>query len=581
MKLEKKGITRRGFLQKTGAAGVALTLPGPLKLLAMDESPGAVVRNDLGIKPSAGSATNFNFKMSDFAQVTDVHITDSTNPLRTEVLDSVPGLGASWRPQLYMGATTWDAVVRSINEQNKKTPLSFCISTGDQVDNGMANELEWFLNVANGSPMPDDYNDLVNTDDMTPVSPQGFDIPWYFSFGNHDTMIVGNFPAKLMKVVHKKMAKKYGFEINDTDAVMDQVGEHGFDLMPSAQDGYYSFTTNGYVHNIVLNTANDNWLEGVVDEFFSVKDKLVLKIFEKFPGAFGKIMNEINDKINEWIREKANDVVGGFAEGTVDDAQFDWMIREIEENQDKICVIYSHHSPDNFLSPLGNVTRWQFKKALCSHENVVAHVHGHTHQNMVNPVTDSNADYGYWSITSCSVTEYPQEWRHISVTDNGDGTGSLACRMRSHDYTESITVAKGDPQANTTKHYGDEDSRNVDLLFAIPEAVAGNIIENPPPEDILVENDTPDSEGDDSLFGDEHKCFIATAAFGTTLEPDVRVLRRFRDEKLKNNRPGRAFTRTYYRLSPPVAGFIASKPALKAVVRFMLKPLIAVARRLV
>ncbi len=46
-------------------------------------------------------------------------------------------------------------------------------------------------------------------------------------------------------------------------------------------------------------------------------------------------------------------------------------------------------------------------------------------------------------------------------------------------------------------------------------------------------------------------CFIATAAYGSYLDPHVQILRNFRDEYLLNNRPGRVFVRLYNHYSPP------------------------------
>jgi len=69
-------------------------------------------------------------------------------------------------------------------------------------------------------------------------------------------------------------------------------------------------------------------------------------------------------------------------------------------------------------------------------------------------------------------------------------------------------------------------------------------------------------------------CFIATAVYGNEMAQEVAVLRVFRDRYLQTNRPGRAFVRGYYRLSPPLAHFIARHPALRAGTRFALFPLI-------
>ena len=72
-------------------------------------------------------------------------------------------------------------------------------------------------------------------------------------------------------------------------------------------------------------------------------------------------------------------------------------------------------------------------------------------------------------------------------------------------------------------------------------------------------------------------CFIATAAFGSQLEPQVMLLRQFRDHVLLPNAAGQKFVELYYTWSPPIANFIAEHNWLRAVVRACLYPLIGLA----
>ncbi len=71
------------------------------------------------------------------------------------------------------------------------------------------------------------------------------------------------------------------------------------------------------------------------------------------------------------------------------------------------------------------------------------------------------------------------------------------------------------------------------------------------------------------------RCFIATAAYGSRLDPRLESLRVFRDRFMMTNRPGRALVRFYYRHSPPLADFIAERDWLRAVVRGLLTPVVA------
>lgn len=73
---------------------------------------------------------------------------------------------------------------------------------------------------------------------------------------------------------------------------------------------------------------------------------------------------------------------------------------------------------------------------------------------------------------------------------------------------------------------------------------------------------------------DENSCFIATAAYGSPLEKNVKVLRSFRDQILLKTSVGQLFVKTYYLLSPPLAKWIGQSAARRSVARTVLTPIV-------
>lgn len=69
-------------------------------------------------------------------------------------------------------------------------------------------------------------------------------------------------------------------------------------------------------------------------------------------------------------------------------------------------------------------------------------------------------------------------------------------------------------------------------------------------------------------------CFIATAAYGSYLDPHVQTLRDFRDRHLLTNQAGRKFVAFYYRHSPAIAAGIARSAILRRATRWVLTPIV-------
>ena len=85
------------------------------------------------------------------------------------------------------------------------------------------------------------------------------------------------------------------------------------------------------------------------------------------------------------------------------------------------------------------------------------------------------------------------------------------------------------------------------------------------PRDIDIQNNLA------ALKSPSSSCFIATAAFGSPLYPEVNDLRVWRDNSLLKTPSGRLFVSTYYRVSPPIAKLVTKHEILRNLVRKFIK----------
>ncbi|MBI4649194.1 MAG: hypothetical protein HY738_22020 [Bacteroidia bacterium] len=77
----------------------------------------------------------------------------------------------------------------------------------------------------------------------------------------------------------------------------------------------------------------------------------------------------------------------------------------------------------------------------------------------------------------------------------------------------------------------------------------------------------------------DKRCFIASAVYGTDNCVELDILRNFRDEHLMNKKTGKILVELYYRISPPVANWLAANTFLKKLVRiFIIEPIVTFCR---
>ena len=69
-------------------------------------------------------------------------------------------------------------------------------------------------------------------------------------------------------------------------------------------------------------------------------------------------------------------------------------------------------------------------------------------------------------------------------------------------------------------------------------------------------------------------CYVATAVYGSYEAPEVRVLRKFRDERLRQSVVGRSFIAVYYAVSPTLARHLPKSRTLSSWIRHLLDSIV-------
>ena len=119
--------------------------------------------------------------------------------------------------------------------------------------------------------------------------------------------------------------------------------------------------------------------------------------------------------------------------------------------------------------------------------------------------------------------------------------------------------------------YDQRENQNIGIISAMAKLsydkalgiYAEKAVEQPKTTSSVVER----SDTSANIGKKKEGCYIATAVYGSYDAPQVRILRRYRDEVLKNSFWGRVFIKTYYKLSPPIADQLKNASKLNGVVR--------------
>ncbi len=502
-----------------------------------------LVRTDLGGRPYPQRAKRRKAVIA-FAQLSDVHIVDAQSPLRVEWSDrlddqsSVPNSGiftAAYRPHEMLSGQIADAMVRRINSVKAGPvtgkPLALAIQTGDNSDNSQRNEIRWNIDVLDGGQVRVDSGDLarwegVHDDDPTyydvnywhphgtppgksddlardrrgfPVVPglldaarrpfraRGLTIPWYSAFGNHDGLAQGNFPINTLQL--------NTVATGPLKLVSLPAGLSPAAVVSALQDGSYadllaSLALTPSVR-VVSADANRRLLSRseLVDEHFTTTGTPVGHGFTTQNRVDGTAYYVFDKGLCRFVvLDTCNP--NGYADGSIDQVQFDWLKATLAASDGRLVMVCSHHTSTSMGNPFvgtggdpsPRVLGDEVLTELLAHDNVIAWVNGHTHKNQVWPRPRAGGG-GLWEINTASHIDWPSQARIIEVADNHDGTLSLFATILDHAGPASYGGRTGDPvrlaglarelAANdwhhrSGDHRGAIESRNVELVLPAP-----------------------------------------------------------------------------------------------------------------
>ena len=430
------------------------------------------------------------------AHLSDLHVCDAQSPARAEFLDRytdpdspvadrIEEIG-TYRAQEMLTAQVAEAAVRAVNALDAAPvggrPLDLAIATGDNTDNGQANELAWYLALLDGGPVRPDSGDPTRyegvadgTDDdprfwhpdavhpdlprtrygfpavpglldaaRAPFVATGLRLPWLAVHGNHDRMLQGTVPADgYLGAVATGARKAVGWELEPDDDTIVKLVEGLARCDPAAlgalRDTRFRRVTPDRARRIVERAefVAAHLRDGArpPGHGFTDPQRPFYRFDHRSPS--GAVVTVLTlDTV---------DPHGGW-QGSLDLPQFEWLAAELADAdvQQRYVVLASHHP----LATLTNdtvadgaprrVLGGELEALLARHRCVVLWLNGHTHRSTVTP-------HGtWWEVTAPSLVDWPQQARVVELLA-GPGGLTIATTMLDHAGPAAWQPGSADP----------------------------------------------------------------------------------------------------------------------------------------
>lgn len=416
-------------------------------------------------------------KVFGFKQLSDVHVVDEESPGRLEYFDQceqLNGHSSAYRPQEAFATQVGNSMLKQLAPITKGpatgVPLSFVVSTGDNVDNNQLNETRWFIELMNGQRVEpnsgaatydgytkEHFSGAVDTELLElaqqPFRSVGAKGPWYAVLGNHDGLVQGTSPASLG---YKNLVignKKVFFNIDTYDNCPTNATEAS-QIAVAAILGSGT-TVPADPDRIFLSH------EELVDEYLASSGKPTGHGLARAPQdpLHGSRAGYYSFPMGPKVKGISLDTISpdGGATGTLPHPQFKWLRRQLTKSskryynpagelrrnrnaRNKLVVVFSHHTSESLNNPGTNeagapyhcfrsTDTAQSEAATCAggeglgdllarYPNAVAWVNGHEHNNAIRDFpapAGTNPARGFWEINTASHIDWPQQSRLIEL----------------------------------------------------------------------------------------------------------------------------------------------------------------------